>query len=157
MKDKPLPDPIYVKIESLDHDLNGVAYFNERSYQFKYVLPGDEITFLPLGRGKRRWNKILDKSSDITNAKCKHFSICGGCRGQHIEYDKQFELKTKPIIDYYQNNWSLNLNKFPSEKIFHYRNRMDFAVFPGFVGLREEGNFRKIVDIERCEIQSEKA
>jgi 23S rRNA (uracil-5-)-methyltransferase RumA len=158
MSSNSFSEPIEAIAESILPDLTSKAIYNQKNYYFKYVLPGDKIQFIPMGRGKRSWNKILEiQYNSVSHEKCLHFRKCGGCRAQHIEYKQQFELKTKPILDYYSSKWSLDLETALAEKTFHYRNRMDFAVFPETVGLREEGNFRKIVQIERCEIQTEKA
>ncbi len=151
-------EPIEAIADSILPDLTSKAIYNQKNYYFKYVLPGDKIQFIPMGRGKRSWNKIVSiQHNSTSHEKCLHFRKCGGCRAQHIEYKQQFEYKIQPILDYYTNKWNLSLQAVPAKNIFHYRNRMDFAVFPETVGLREEGNFRKIVQIETCEIQSERA
>jgi 23S rRNA (uracil-5-)-methyltransferase RumA len=149
-------DPLKTTISYLNSDLSGSGYIANKEYKFSYVLPEDVVDFIPLGRGKKRFNKILSNSTQIfNNVKCSYFKLCGGCKAQHIIYPEQFNLKTKPIVQFYKDKFDLEMETFPAIKEYHYRNRMDFAVFPEAIGLRQQGNFRKIIDIENCLIQKE--
>jgi tRNA (uracil-5-)-methyltransferase len=150
--------PSSVLIEGLSSDLSGYGFVDGRKVSFPYVSLGDEIEFETFGRGKRRYNKILSHKKSINlESGCEYFSKCGGCKGRHISYDEQFHLKTNDIVEFYKNNYNIQLELVPSKKTENYRNRMDFAVFPEAIGLRQEGNFRKIIEIDKCNIQSNKA
>ncbi len=150
--------PASVLIEGLSSDLSGYGFIDGRKISFPYVSRRDQVEFETIGRGKRRYNKILShiKPTNL-EAGCEYFSKCGGCKGRHISYEEQFHLKTNHIFEYYNNNFNIQLELVPSKSTENYRNRMDFAVFPEAIGLRQEGNFRKIIEIDKCNIQSEKA
>lgn len=152
--EKPL---LIAEITKIGEDLTGRGIVNGKSYAFRYTKPGDEVHFRFLGRGKRRYNKIeeIRIGSDRSSVECEYFGRCGGCSGQHIPYAEQFELKTSRLENLYQTHWDIPLKKIPAKTIYHYRNRMDFSIFPGNFGLREAGNFRKLVDLESCLIQSD--
>lgn len=148
-----------LKIESYTSDLLGKGKINRKEYFFPYVQIGDRIYFQEIGRRKQKRNQILEiqKQSLEFLPKCSYFSKCGGCRAQQIPYDLQFQLKTLELTDYYYTQYGIQPKLIPASKIWNYRNRMDFVVVPEKIGLRGEGNFRQIIDIAHCEIQSERA
>jgi len=43
--------------------------------------------------------EIIDTSSERIEAKCKHYTVCGGCHYQHLPYAKQIEVKTEILRD----------------------------------------------------------
>lgn len=150
-----------IQIKEWTANLKGKGYKDISSFEFPYVGPGDEVSFEKRGRGKRTWYKVHEikasQDKQTVEPKCNYFGACGGCRAQQIPYSTQFQLKTKGLVDYYLENWGIIPELVPASEIWSYRNRMDFAVFPEQIGLRQEGNFRKIIDIENCEIQSPRA
>lgn len=147
-----------VRIEGLSSDLTGYGFVDGRKVSFPYVSLGDQIEFETLGRGKRRYHKVLNHIKNISiDSGCEYFSKCGGCKGRHIPYEEQFKLKTNHLIEYYLEKYNIQLELVSSKITENYRNRMDFAVFPLAIGLRQEGNFRKIIEIDKCNIQSKKA
>lgn len=143
-----------IKIDFINSKLEGKSNFSKLG--FKYTNINDEVEFITLGRGKNRFPKILNhKKNDHEIPNCSYFSKCGGCKAQHLKYDQQFFYKTKEILYNFKENFQIDLELIPAERIFYYRNRMDFAVFPEKIGLRQESNFRNIIDIDDCKIQSE--
>lgn len=143
-------------IHKVAADLTGRTTVQGRTHSFRCLKEGDEVHFWYLGRGKRRYNKIdqVVIHSDHSSVQCQYFGICGGCSGQHIPYEEQFSIKTNLLAENYKDNWEIKPELIPASTPYNYRNRMDFAIFPGKSGLRESGNFRKLVDVETCLIQS---
>ncbi len=84
---------------------------------------------------------------------CPYFGKCGGCAAQHIDYEFQLENKRKTVAKAASVDPE-NVKVFSGEPYF-YRNRMDFIFHSGGLGLREKGNWRGIVDVERCVISDE--
>lgn len=152
--DKPLNT---AEITKLGEDLTGKSIVNGKVFSFRYTKPGDVVEFRFFGRGKRRWEKIenIIQNSDHSSVACPYFGQCGGCSGQHIPYSEQFTLQTHRLAELYREFWDIEPQLIPAKHPYRYRNRMDFSIFPHGFGLREAGNFRKIVDIESCLIQSE--
>ena len=147
--------PSSITIEGISNNLTGYGFLEGKKYQFSYASIGDILQFETLGRGKRKYNKVLTRDSTHSHEpNCEYFSKCGGCKARHIPYPDQFKYKTDELYRYYLENFNIEIQLAPSEQTEHYRNRMDFAVFPGVIGLRQEGNFRKIVDVMECKIQS---
>lgn len=80
---------------------------------------------------------------------CPLFGTCGGCTAQHIEYERQVENKLKRLSAIA----GVEAKPFTASP-YSYRNRMDFVFHPAGLGLREKGNWRSVVDVERCPISS---
>lgn len=85
---------------------------------------------------------------------CPYFGKCGGCSSQHIAYEQQ--LNNKKIILAKNTGFDINLIKVFYDTPFFYRNRMDFIFHSNGLGLRESGNWKKIVDVEKCIISNHK-
>ena len=83
-------------------------------------------------------------------AKCPYFGNCGGCSAQHIPYDLQLANSQK-ILSTLLKVEKESIQVF-SDSPYHYRNRMDFIVHKGGLGLRKKGQWDKIIDIESCSI-----
>lgn len=147
-----------IHIVGITEDLMGYGFVDGKKFKFPYVKQGDLVQFQTLGRGKRKFHRNLSPQEYGTSLTgCRYFSACGGCRARHLPYQEQFFHKTTPILSKFKESLGIELELVLPNKTESYRNRMDFAVFPGLVGLRQEGNFRKIVDIESCSLQSSKA
>ena len=87
--------------------------------------------------------------------RCPHYGICGGCSLQHVPYSEQLELKRRRVAEAVGREPDEVL---PSPVIWHYRNRMDYAVSPELaVGLRERGKWWSYVDVRTCLLQSPEA
>lgn len=148
-----------VIVESLDSDFSGIVTApNGKKVNVFFTYPGDELIVEYVKRRPRqrslRINKTI-RNHDWNLVKCNVFGECGGCTGQHIDYKEQLNLKFSPIIDGFQKDLGISIQSIPSEQIYEYRSRMDFSVFPGpIIGQRQRGNFRKVVPITSCSIQS---
>lgn len=87
-------------------------------------------------------------------ALCPYFGECGGCSSQDVEYEKQLDSK----LDKFSRSieYSKDQIKVFSDKPFNYRNRMDFIFNHKGLGLRQRGNWKNIIDIEKCPISEDK-
>ncbi|MCG6153286.1 class I SAM-dependent RNA methyltransferase [Leptospira bandrabouensis] len=148
-----------VIVESLDSDFSGIVTTpNGKKVNVFFVYPGDELHVEYVKRRPRQRSLRIQetiRNHDWKLVKCKVFGECGGCTGQHINYEEQLNLKFTPIINSFHKDLGIIIRPLPSEKIYEYRSRMDFSVFPGpTIGQRQRGNFRKVVPISNCSIQS---
>lgn len=127
------------------------------------ALPGDEVEYEIIGRGRRRRVLVhgLEPSAGGPIERqppfCAHFGRCGGCRAQHIAYPQQFYLKAAPYLAGMKEQFGLDVQRIEADPIRRYRNRMDFVVGADVVGLRPAGSFRGFVDISSCGIQRGRA
>jgi 23S rRNA (uracil1939-C5)-methyltransferase len=152
--------------------VGGMAVFVEGA------APGD-IADLRIVRKKKKYleavpERIHRYSSDRTEPFCAHFGTCGGCKWQHVRYDKQLEYKQRMVQDQFQRIAKV---EFPEPKPIigatdaqYYRNKLEFTFSDGKWLTREEiesgvpvdrrgagfhvpGRYDKIVDIQSCHLQ----
>ncbi len=143
------------------------------------VVPGDVVDVLVL----RKKNGVMQgipldyrqHSADRTEPFCTHFQVCGGCKWQHLTYDKQLEHKEKVVREALQRIGKVEVEDFQpilgAADTTFYRNKMEFAFSSKrwltkeeietnaevdrdhALGFHRPGQFDKIVDIEKCWLQ----
>lgn len=148
-------------IEFVNSKLRGVSIVNNTPIEIPYSLPGDiyHVTFFKKKRRKPFAKpELIFQTQRTVLPPCPAFTRCGGCSAQHIPYEEQFHYKTSALLESYKKDFGIEPILHPALKKLHYRNRMDFAVFPGpVIGQRKSGSFRHVVDLEFCFIQSEES
>jgi len=112
-------------------------------------------------RGRLR--KILTPSVHRASPPCPYFGKCGGCQYQHVDYDKQLEIKMQQVIDAFERVGGLKSPPvgriIPSPRTYGYRGKGEYHIQPmagknpviGFLDV----SGRRLVDIERCEIMDD--
>jgi 23S rRNA (uracil1939-C5)-methyltransferase len=147
-----------------------------------FLAPGDvadiQVTKKRKAYYEGKATQIHHYSKIRTKPACKYFGICGGCKLQHIQYEKQIQFKQKEV----ENNL-IRLGKvsLPNEispimgspEIYNYRNKMEFSfsakrwLTPEEIQSEEEvkqreglgfhiaGMWDKVLDIEECHLQEE--
>ena len=94
-------------------------------------------------------NKIIESSKFRIKPKCKYAGICGGCLFNHIEYNKQLDIKKNVVLNAIRN---IDFNK--DIKIicgnnFNYRLRVNMIADNGKIGFyRFKSN--EFVNIDEC-------
>ncbi len=90
----------------------------------------------------------------MEKAACRHFGKCGGCSLQHISISEQRKEKARIVSEHLQ-----RAGTPPGRDIevvggspYGYRTRMDFAVTPTGLALRERGKWHSLVEISECPI-----
>ncbi|MFO8066661.1 MAG: 23S rRNA (uracil(1939)-C(5))-methyltransferase RlmD [Bacteroidales bacterium] len=145
--------------------------------------PGD-IADLQIVKVKRRFMeaeivKFHKKSELRVDSFCEHFGTCGGCKWQHLKYDKQLEFKQKQVTDNIERIGEIPNGSFEllpiaaSEKTTFYRNKMEYTFTnrrwlnsseidsdeeisnKDGLGFHVPGFFDKVMDIEKCHLQPE--
>ncbi len=122
--------------------------------------------------------KVISPSPERTNAKCIYFGTCGGCKQQDLKYESQVKNKQQQVVEIF--NKLGGFSEFevepiiPSEKIFYYRNKMEFSfgdrrwltkdeinnelMDKNFaLGLHIPRIYDKVLDVDECYLQSEKS
>ncbi len=141
----------------------GVVIKDKQKFYVPNLLPGEkaEIRFFKSGYGKVE--RLIESSMKRIKPKCPRFSDCGGCMLQHIPYEKQLEMKTNLVRSkMHQSGFdeSLCLPIIGMKEPFFYRNKVQMIISEKdrkiMSGLFEE-NTHKIVNIDKCVIQDDKA
>ncbi len=121
--------------------------------------------------------EIISLSPFRTKAKCKYFGECGGCKQQDLDYPQQVKFKKQQVEEIFAKMGGFTdftiEDIIPSERIFFYRNKMEFSfsdkrwliqveidshvnVEKNFaLGLHVPQVFDKVLDIDECFLQSE--
>ncbi|HDP67599.1 MAG TPA: 23S rRNA (uracil(1939)-C(5))-methyltransferase RlmD [Candidatus Marinimicrobia bacterium] len=167
-----------LSIEELAYGGKGLAHLDNFVIFVENALPGQRInariTKVKPGFGEAKILNIIRQSPEYTQPPCPYFDHCGGCLHQQLNYPAQLYYLHKQVSDLYHHFGGLGavpvLPPIPAEKIFRYRNKMEFAfsdqrwLIDGFenhkprdfaLGLRAAGNFWKAIDLNDCLIAPE--
>ncbi len=83
------------------------------------------------GFGEGRIEKLLQPSPQRTEPFCQHFSVCGGCKWQHLDYDAQLGHKNQTVLDAFQRIAKVSVQEFlpilGAQETTFYRNKLEFA------------------------------
>lgn len=99
------------------------------------VVPGDVVDVQTFKKRKSYYEgkalKFHEFSEFRTEPVCQHFGVCGGCKWQNMDYDRQLHYKQNEVLNHLQRIGKVELPEFEpilgSEKQFFYRNKMEFG------------------------------
>lgn len=171
-----------LRIESIGFEGRSIARSNGLVYFVKNAIPGDLIN-ARLKRKRKSYTEaiienVIEPSEDRTEPVCVHFNQCGGCKWQHLKYDRQLFWKTQNVKDSFERLGQVEYGKIydciTSEDVYEYRNKMEFTFCASrwlsqeeidsgdeitdkdfALGLHVPGRFDKVVNIEKCHIQQD--
>jgi 23S rRNA (uracil1939-C5)-methyltransferase len=125
-----------------------------------YALPG-ELARIRLkeerpGYVRGELVELLESSPQRITPRCRHFAACGGCHYQHLDIDRQLEVKTAVLREQLARLAGLpapsQLEAVPSPRAWCYRNHLQFHLSPegrlGFKAFRSE----RVMTIEECHL-----
>ncbi len=149
-------------VERLNADLEGEFRFRGRPVSVPFALPGDLVQFRSERAGRRFRIRPLyieqaqqpDPGVRRADPFCRNFGTCGGCRGQHLDYGFQLELKAGPVVRAMQERFDVTPEVVGAPGLRAFRNRMDFVVEGEGIGLRPAGEFEAYVPLSSCPVQS---
>jgi 23S rRNA (uracil1939-C5)-methyltransferase len=170
-------DEIELSIDSVSFGGQGVGRIDDFVIFVNGAVTGDTVKARILKKKKNfaeaKALQILTPSPDRTQAPCKYFGTCGGCRMQDVDYQAQLEIKRRNIEDVFQRIGGFENIMIPrplgSPEIYHYRNKMEFTFGdrawlteivaeseqPHFVlGMHVPQRFDKVLDIDFCYLQT---
>ena len=182
-------------IESYAYEGKGIAridYIEEDQpkSEKKFVVfvdgsyPGDKVK-AQIRRKKRGYaeakvEEIITPSKDRVEPRCTYFGTCGGCKQQDLDYTIQAKYKEEQVKDIFERLGGFKDFKIEpivhSEKVFFYRNKMEFSfankrwLTKDEIGQTEEVEnknfavglhipriFDKVLDLNECFLQSEES
>ena len=92
---------IKLTIESLAYGGMGVARHENFVIFVKNALPGQEVLAfiykIRRGYAEARAVQTLLESPYYVKPNCAHFTVCGGCSTQNLDYDEQVKQKVKQV------------------------------------------------------------
>ena len=147
-----------------------------------FGAPGD-IADIKIDKKKHSYaeghiERMITPSPIRVEAKCDHYTICGGCKWQHLPYSEQLKYKQQQVTDALQRIAKVELPEISpilgSEKIWEYRNKMEYTfsnkkwrtwedVKSGkefndsgnALGFHIPGAFDKVYHINKCYLQDD--
>lgn len=129
--------PLLENVEITDVAAEGMAIAKtEDGVVFvPFVAPGDvvdiQVTKKKHSYMEGRAVRFEKYSDERTEPFCEHFGTCGGCKWQHLPYDKQLFYKQKQIIDNLTRIGKVELQGVQpilgSVKTQLYRNKLEFS------------------------------
>ena len=173
--------PILEKIEITDIAAEGkaLAKVNDWVVFVPWVAPGDVID-IQLTRRKNSYAEgraihFHKYAAERAEPFCEHFTVCGGCKWQHIPYLTQLQYKQKQVSDQL-----IRIGKIHPEELLPiigspqqtgYRNKLEYTFsnrrwltadeldtqpdkLDG-AGFHIPGKFDKVLDIHKCWLQDD--
>lgn len=170
-----------VTISDVAAEGQSLARVNDMVVFIPFGAPGD-VADIKIDRKKRNYAeghivKLTHPSEIRIEPRCGHFTLCGGCRWQHLPYDYQLQCKQRQVKDALERIAKIELPEINpikgSENIWAYRNKMEYTFsnkkwltfeqlnsgeeFPDrdAAGFHIPGAFDKVLDIEKCHLQDD--
>lgn len=182
-KRKPLPLLENVTITDVAAEGKSLARVDDMVVFVPFAVPGDVVD-LQVRKKKHRYCeaevvRFIKYSDKRTTPACSHFGICGGCKWQNLPYGEQLKAKQTQVADQLTRIGKIELPEIKpilgSEKIFEYRNKLEFGaankrwytkeelshlpakdedgtghLCEGAIGFHITGAFDKIYPISKC-------
>lgn len=142
----------------------------------KYAAPGDVVDVRVVQKKKKFMEgqivRFHEKSTSRIEPFCEYFTLCGGCKWQHLSYQDQLAFKQQQVIDSMQRLGGIEeFQVMPiagCEQTQGYRNKLELTFSekswvahfdkenptekPPALGFHIPGQFSKILDIEKCHL-----
>ncbi|MBU45300.1 MAG: hypothetical protein CMN76_18960 [Spirochaetaceae bacterium] len=148
-------------VQRLNEKLEGEMEFKRKKYSVPFALPGDLVQFRILRKGRKSKFQVMHiEKADSTPEEirlsadpgCIHAGQCGGCRARHLDYNFQWEWKSRSIREAMESSYGLSPELLPAPELKHFRNRMDFAVEDTWMGLRPPQDFETVLPLQECPV-----
>lgn len=188
-KKKVFPEIKSVEIESVAAEGKSVAKIKLRPEDEKPIVtfipfgaPGD-VADIQIDRKKHSYAearivRLISPSEERVEPQCRHFTICGGCKWQHLDYKSQLYWKRRQVEDAMTRIGKVEIPEIApalgSESIYSYRNKMEYTFSDkkwrtweeirsgeefrdtsDALGFHIPGSFDKVLHIEECLLQDD--
>lgn len=158
---------------------NALARVDDMVVFVPFGAPGDVVD-IQVEKKKKNYATgriaAMKKRSEIrVEPRCEHFTVCGGCRWQHLPYEYQLQYKRQQVVDALTRIAKVELPEIApckgSDQIWEYRNKLEYTFsnrcwltfeqlvsgeeFPDrdAAGFHIPGAFDKVLDIKACRLQ----
>lgn len=145
-----------------------------------WAVPGDRVRARVFKKKKSyaeaEITELLEPSALRTEPRCFYFGTCGGCKWQHVDYPAQLDAKTQSVREALIHTGGFEdvevERAIGSQKVYFYRNKMEFSFSASrwltreeinsgrefdtnfALGLHVPGTFDKVLDLHECHLQS---
>ncbi len=174
------PQEIELEISDMAFGGKGIAKINGFTIFVDQTVPLDRVVARIVRKKKNyaeaRVSQFISLSPHRIDPPCPYSGFCGGCKWQFLKYEHQLVFKQQHVSDALVH---IGLMQdipvhpvIPSDRIFGYRNKMEFscsdrrwllpdelgredAEFSFALGLHVPGTFHRVLDISACLLQAE--
>lgn len=179
-KRKELPEINNVEISGVAAEGMSLARINDMVVFIPFGAPGDVVD-IKLTKKKKSYAegrvlRTISSSPIRVKPMCEHFTVCGGCKWQHLPYSFQLQCKQQQVIDALQRIAKVELPEISpiigSELTSSYRNKLEYTfsnkrwiTFEQLesgeefdrdaAGFHIPGAFDKVLDINKCHLQED--
>lgn len=153
---------------------------NDRGVFFVENAVPEDLCEVKIIRSKKNYHfaqvvRFHEYSSKREYPRCEHFKYCGGCKFQHVKYSALLDWKERRVTEVFKRIGKMEFPRvnpiIPSEKVFQYRNKMDFSFSSvrwltpeeiesdqtlnrhNALGFHRPLQFDKVLDIRKCFLQ----
>jgi len=170
-----------VTIENIGAEGKSIARVDSMVVFVKEAVPGDVVDLQVFRkRGRYMEARVVhyhSYSDQRTEPFCDHFGVCGGCKWQHLPYERQLFYKQQQVVDAFRHIAGVEIPEalpiLASNPATHYRNKLEYTFSNrrwlldheaaadtlianhNAVGLHVPGRFDKVVDLQTCHLQGE--
>ncbi|WP_263410369.1 23S rRNA (uracil(1939)-C(5))-methyltransferase RlmD [Terriglobus tenax] len=151
-----------LRIDKAIYGGNGLARMTEGEQAGKavfvpFVLPGEvveaHVRASKKGFAEAALLSVPEPSQDRIEARCKHFTFCGGCQYQHATYDAQLAMKRGILEETMQR---AGVRDLPTIQVhaaepWGYRNRIRLRVEANRIGYNRRAS-HAFLPVEECPI-----
>jgi len=175
---------IFEHVEVLDAGAKGVSVAKAPDGKVIFipnVVPGDVVDVQTFKKRKSFYEgkaiRFHQYSHDRVEPICDHFGVCGGCKWQNMNYEKQLFYKNQEVYNNLKRIGKINLPTFEPilgvKNPFFYRNKMEFGFSnarwlteveissneavdsKNALGFHIPKMWDKILDIQKCHLQAD--
>src|SRR5688572_24282987 len=95
-----------VVVEGMSSEGKGVSKVDGKVVFTAFAVPGD-VADVEVRKNKKNLSEAVIRelktpSPSRVDPPCRHFTICGGCKWQHIDYAEQLRYKKQIVADAFQ-------------------------------------------------------
>ena len=169
---------IEVEIQDIAFGGRGLVRVDGLAVFVDQAVPGDRAVIRIVKKKKNfaeaRMVDLIESSPFRITPPCEYSGFCGGCKWQFLNYDRQLIYKRQHVQDALEHIGLIQdavvHPAIPSERIFGYRNKMEFScadsrwLLPDelgrpdidktfALGLHVPGTFHKVIDTRACLLQ----
>ena len=173
---------IFSQVRVLDAGAKGKSVAKAPDGRVLFInnaIPGDVVTVQTTKQRRAYFEatatEFHEYSEDRVTPLCAHFGVCGGCKWQHMNYEKQLFYKNKEVQDHLQRIGGITAEEvFPilgAPDQFYYRNKMEYSFSNqkwltraqiesdevvenrNALGFHIPGYWDKILDLKECHLQ----
>jgi len=173
---------IFSEVRVLDAGAKGKAVAKAPDGRVLFInnaIPGDVVTVQTTKQRRAYFEATATQfhqySKDRVTPLCTHFGVCGGCKWQHMNYEKQLFYKNKEVQDHLQRIGGITAEEvlpiLGAPDQFYYRNKMEYSFSNqkwltreqiesnevvdnrNALGFHIPGYWDKILDLKECHLQ----